>query len=320
MTRLSEDYDKWIDSLLKRDLSHSTLREYKRDVKQFLDWLHANGGAYGDARSIGMVAARQYREELIQNHKPSTINRRIQSVASFLSYLNVPDKENPFKNLKHIQIVRHAPKSIDRNSWNRLSYVAEDSSHKDHGLALAAVSLMRHAGLRVGELVALRLSDIEIKEKSGRVLIRNGKGFKSRVVPLNLDARDALGSWLESRDDVLKRAKEKFEEKGIPIPDWVNSDFIFIGQKGVLTTRGINHITNKLGDLAKIEDGLSPHKLRHTFARAALDPKGYMLNRDPVPLPALKKMLGHSRIETTSIYTEFEEDDHARFLEEKLSE
>ena len=119
------------------------------------------------------------------------------------------------------------------------------------------------------------------------------------------------------RYELLKIFHLKNLSQNKKVPDWVHSDFVFIGQRGVLTTRGLHHITEKIGSFAKIEETLGPHKLRHTFARAALDPKGYAINRDPVPLPALKKMLGHARIETTSIYTEFEHDDHARFLEEK---
>ncbi|BBH54684.1 tyrosine-type recombinase/integrase [Fluviispira sanaruensis] len=265
-----------------------------------------------------MSTARNYRENLIaKSHKASTINRRIQSIAAFLSYLDVTDKQNPFRNLKQIQIVRTAPKSIDRNESNKVLRFADNLEEKDHGLSFAIVSLLRHAGLRASELVALRVSDIDIKEKSGKVLVRNGKGFKERLVPLNLDAREGLKPWLEARKEVLKNIETRFLNKGKDVPDWVYSDFLFIGQRGVLTPRGVHHITQKIGLLANLDICLGPHRLRHTFARAALDPNGYSLNRAPVPLPALKKMLGHSRIETTSIYAEFTHDDHARFLEER---
>lgn len=318
MEKIWTDFEDWVHSLEARDLSPATLREYKRDVRQFLDWLVKSGGGYTDAKNIGMSTARSYREELIKTaHKASTINRRLQMCAVFLVYLGVAENQNPFRNLKQIQIVRTAPKSVARNDWNKISRNADDYEEKDHGLSLALITLLRHTGLRASEVVALRLSDLEIKEKSGKVLVRSGKGLKERFVPLNFDAREGLAPWLAKRDEILKRIEQRFLSQNKKVPDWVHSDFVFIGQRGVLTTRGLHHITEKIGTFAKIEETLGPHKLRHTFARAALDPKGYALNRDPVPLPALKKMLGHARIETTSIYAEFEHDDHARFLEEK---
>ena len=315
-----KQFESWASSLEAKDLSPSSLREYKRDVKQFLDWLVSPKGgdcAYTTAHSIGMTTARQYRESLMKSHKASTVNRRIQSIAAFLSYLDLSDKENPFRNLKQVKIVRTAPKSITRSESNRIFMCADSMKKKDGGVALAVIALLRHAGLRVGELVALKMSDIEVKDKSGNVFIRNGKGLKARAVPLNLDAREGLKHWLGARKGVLEKIEKRFFAKKQDVPDWVHSDYVFIGQRGVLSTRGIHFMVRRLGELTKVEGTLHPHRLRHTFARAALDPKGYLLNREAVPLPALRKMLGHSRIETTSIYAEFGHDDHARFLEEK---
>lgn len=318
MEKVWDDFNHWVQFLETKDLTKASLREYKRDVRQFLEWLKESGGGYSSAKNIGMGTARNYRENLIaKSHKASTINRRIQSIAAFLSYLDVADKQNPFRNLKQIQIVRTSPKSIDRNESNKVFRFADNLEEKDHGLSLAIVTLLRHAGLRASELVAIRISDLEIREKTGKVLVRKGKGLKERLVPLNLDAREGLKPWLYARNDILKKIEERFLKKGKEVPKWVYSDFLFIGQRGVLTTRGVHYITQKIGQLANLEVCLGPHRLRHTFARAALDPKGYALNREPVPLPALKKMLGHSRIETTSIYSEFTHEDHARFLEER---
>lgn len=317
MADILEKIEDWRASLRRKDLSDSSLREYTRDVRQFWQWLEKSGGGFSDIKNIGLTTARQYRDFLTADHKKaSTVNRRIQSISAFLSYLDLSDKENPFRNLKQITIVRGAPKSLDRNEWNAVRRCAENLKGKDSGLALAMISLLRHAGLRVSELVALRLSDVEINEKSGKVLVRKGKCLKERVIPLNLEAREGLSPWLLTRGLFLQRVRTRLMDAGRPVPDWVESDFIFVGQRGVFSTRGAGVITEKLGRLAGLKEPLGTHRFRHTFARSALDPEGYLLNREPVPLPALKQMLGHSRIETTSIYSEFEHDDHARFLEE----
>ena len=100
--------------------------------------------------------------------------------------------------------------------------------------------------------MALRLSDIEIKEKSGKVLVRRGKVFKERLVPLNLNAREGLKPWLEVRNEVLKNMAARFLNKGKDVPARVYSDFLFIGQRGVLTTRGVHYITQKIGQLANL--------------------------------------------------------------------
>ena len=312
----------WTTALLKKDLSSATLREYTRDVRQFLHWLLKSGGGFTHPKNVGMTTARQYRDFLIVEHKKaSTVNRRTHSISAFLSYLDVPEKENPFRNLKQISIVRGAPKSLDRNEWNEVRRCAENLRGKDYGLSLAMISLLRHAGLRVSELVALKLRDIEINEKSGKVFVRKGKGLKERMVPLNLDARDGLKLWLETgRKTFLNKVTKRLQAAGRTIPDWVDSDFVFVGQRGVFRVRGVGVITAKLGKLAEFKETLGTHRFRHTFARAALDPQGYSLKRQPVPLTALKQMLGHSRIETTSIYSEFEHKDHARFLEEEGEE
>ena len=175
-----------------------------------------------------------------------------------------------------------------------------------------------HAGLRVGEVVKLRVSDLEINDKDGEVIVRYGKGGKSRPVPLVLAAREPLKNWLEYRACYVKEVLEKSESKGFVPPKWAlqKDGFVFLGRKGNFTERGIRFMTERVGDKAGVQD-LSPHRLRHTFARAAIDPVGYGLNREAVPLPMLQDLLGHARIETTAIYTKFEKKDKARFLEEK---
>lgn len=140
---------------------------------------------------------------------------------------------------------------------------------------VALVQMMAHAGLRVGEIAALRVSSVELKERSGQVTVL-GKGSKRRVVPLNGEARRALSAWLASR----------------PV---VDTEALFIGRRGeTLGVRAIQRILAQLGRAAGLED-LTPHVLRHTFAKNLVDAG--------VGLEKVADLLGHSRLDTTRIYT-----------------
>jgi site-specific recombinase XerD len=311
------DLGRWISSLREDDRSESTLEEYSRDVMEFLAWAKLEGNAFGaEVLSFSMTTAREYRQALIDKRlSPFTVNRRLGTVAQFLSWLEVPESQNPFRRLKRIEIERVAPKALTRNEWNALRRAAESQISKDGGLALAVLSLCRHAGLRAGEVAALVVADVELGERSGRAVIRQGKGMKHRVVPLVLEAREGLEPWVNSREKICERYKQR--NNGAEMPAWlgaVEGAFVF-GQRGVLTPRGINHITQRIWTAAGFEGALGPHALRHTFAKSALDPKAYGLSRDALPLPALQQAMGHSRIDTTSVYTKFSEGEIGLMLE-----
>ncbi len=136
----------------------------------------------------------------------------------------------------------------------------------------AAVSVMLFAGLRVDECAQLDVSDITIGERSGSVRVRNGKGSKERVVPLNLSARRALSAWLEIHAEGA----------------------LFTGKASArLSTRHIERIVSAVGSEARVP-GLSPHWLRYTFAKR--------LEGQGTPIETIRALLGHESIETTRRY------------------
>jgi integrase/recombinase XerD len=137
----------------------------------------------------------------------------------------------------------------------------------------AMTSLMLFAGLRVSEVTNLRRGDVEIGERSGHVLVRNGKGGKARKVPLGLAARRALAPWLEACAD----------------------DVIFN-----VTNRTVQRAVSEIGAQAGIA-GLSCHDLRHTCAKRTLDGKNAS-DGAPVQIGVVKNLLGHARLETTLRY------------------
>jgi site-specific recombinase XerD len=136
--------------------------------------------------------------------------------------------------------------------------------------------VLRHTGIRVGELVALRLADRAIGERKGQLVVRAGMGSKYGVVPLNSDARKAIGDYLAVRPKST-------------------SDRLFLGRRSDgLSPRAVEKTVLKYAHLAQLED-VTPHTLRHTFGKQALDAS--------VDLVTVSRLLGHERLETTAIYT-----------------
>jgi len=138
----------------------------------------------------------------------------------------------------------------------------------------ALVSIMLFAGLRVNEVSGLRRTDITIGERSGVVLVHQGKGNKSRRVPLSLAARRPLSAWLD-----ISTGEQVFD----------------------VANRTIQRVVAEIGAQAAIP-GLSCHDLRHTFAKRTTDGKNSS-DGAPVQLGIVKSLLGHSRLETTLRYT-----------------
>jgi integrase/recombinase XerD len=163
--------------------------------------------------------------------------------------------------------------------------VEQDGSKRN----LAIIHLLRHTGLRVGELCALRLSDIVSSERRGTVTVRSGKGNKHRIVPLNNDARKAIKEYLDVRPKIA-------------------DDYLFLGQRGgPLRPQGVELLVKQYGKQAGLEN-VTPHVLRHSFARQCQ----LIVGTDLVTVATL---LGHQRLETTAIYTKPSEWDLEKAVE-----
>lgn len=130
------------------------------------------------------------------------------------------------------------------------------------------------------------MDDIEISERKGKLIVRSGKGGKSREIKLNTEARKALKDYLDYR------AMDKVEN-------------VFIGERGPLKPSGVYRMLRKYAQQAGLH--VTPHMMRHTFA--------YRLLRVSHDLVMVQKMLGHANINTTAIYTQPQDEDEERSLE-----
>jgi integrase/recombinase XerC len=153
-----------------------------------------------------------------------------------------------------------------------------------HGLAkrnYALVTLFLESGLRVSEVCPLRLGDLNLRDRSGRVRVPEGKGRKEREIPLNSSARRALRLYLANREHAQPE------------------DYVFLSERGgkPLALRTVEATLAKLGQRARIRRlPVTPHLLRHTFAQR-------YLRHNPGKLVELATLLGHESLDTTALYT-----------------
>jgi integrase/recombinase XerC len=233
---------------------------------------------------------RQYRQSLVDSKKAvGTVNGKLKALRVFFDWAKLQGlvSANPTAKVKGLKQVKRAPRWLTRQETYAVLRATEESvqvAELKGNLPtayiarrnVAAVALMLHAGLRVAEVARLTRQDVTIKARSGKVIVRHGKGGKYREVPLNADARQAVESWLEAcKDD-----KHLFANRRNGQP---------------LHTYSLQHALTRLGRAARLPERLTPHRLRHTFGKSLVD-AGVSLDR-------VAMLLGHTRLDTTAIYT-----------------
>lgn len=318
---IQQDLATWQDEMThETGLSARSRTEYARDGENFVAWLE-HGGFSGTAADVTAQDIREYRDYLVALRRaPATVNRALVSISLLLS-ASGRSADNPVRKVERVGVVARPPQALSHTAWNAVRRAAVSLVSRDHGLALALICLMRYAGPRVGEVAALHVPDARISARRGVLVIRRGKGLKYREVPLVVEAREPLEEYLAYRRDLAQSWACKAEAWGAPPPAWAAwpDGRLFLGQRGPLTERGIRTIVTKLGQAAKTDEPLSPHDLRHTFAKALLDPGAYALTRPAVPLPTVQELLGHAAIATTALYTRPSYADLARLMGDPLA-
>ncbi|MEW6403216.1 MAG: tyrosine-type recombinase/integrase [Chloroflexota bacterium] len=277
--------------LLAEDRSPVTIAGYLGDVRLFAQWYEKRYGEGMTPEDLTNEAVRGYKQHLLdQAAKPKTINRRLAALAAYAHWLEqagyVKNARNPVQGVKAVKETALAPKWLDKKQRAALLRAVdkevEDAIHRYPRLRLmylrdaAIVKLILFAGLRVGEIIQLRMSDVVLDERKGGVVVREGKGTKRREIPLNAKARKAILDYLHIRPEV-------------------ESESLFLGQrneaiKSKTVQRSVIRFTEPIG----LRD-VTPHTLRHTFAKSLID--------SGVSLDKVATLLGHSNLNTTRIYT-----------------
>ncbi|MGD9653419.1 MAG: site-specific tyrosine recombinase XerD [Candidatus Dadabacteria bacterium] len=279
--------DDLLDSFLsylvvEKGLSENTLESYGRDLKKFLLFIKSRGTTsareikYGDILDF---MARSREEGL----NATTIVRSMVSVKQFFKYL-LSEKvlsEDPTAHIKTPKMKKAIPGVISLDDVESILGAPDESTHE--GLRDAAMLEILYAtGIRVSELIGLKLNDVNFE--LGFVVVY-GKGSKERVVPIGDKAREKLLSYLrDSRPALLKGREAKA---------------LFVTRRGGgMTRQGFWKIIKAQALKAGVTKKISPHTLRHSFAT-------HLLERG-ADLRTIQVMLGHSDISTTQIYTHVE--------------
>ena len=285
MDELLQDYR---DYLYDQDKSEQTIKAYMADLSSFSRWLEQMTNEPLKLENVAPMDIIDYRNAMLDwDKKPSTINRSLISISSLCQWAQQHDliPNNPAEGIRSVAEEPLAPRALERKEQLALLRAVRRSENLRD---LAIITMLLHTGVRVSELCNLRVSDIRISTNSNMVTVREGKGTKRRNIPLNSSAIGVLKNYLKSLSSGAK----------VGLITGRNPDkdrFLFYGQKRMpLTDRGVRYIIQKYAYQAKI-DNLSPHVFRHTCAKNLID-AGQSIDR-------VAKILGHSNINTTSIYT-----------------
>ena len=264
-----------------KQYSPHTLKGYERDLNKLSDYLSAQ-----DIKNWKIVKEHDLRtfinSERRRGLSPRSIQRLLSSCRTFFEHLLIEGliQLSPAQNVSSPKLAQLLPKAMDADLVQRLLDFKPKGMIEIRDKALA--ELLYSSGLRLSEVCQLEVQDLDLKERTCRVL---GKGNKTRIVPVGKKAIQAIRDWLIYRSE-LKATKE------------TSSDAIFLNNKGNrISARSIQLRLEKLC-LQRGIPGINPHMLRHSFASHVLESSG--------DLRAVQEMLGHSDIGTTQIYTKLD--------------
>ena len=263
---------------LQRNMSGNTLDAYQRDLRKLLDYLEREQKS---VRDVELADLEHFSAGLhdIGIH-PRSQCRILSGVRSFFKFLQLDGyrDDDPTELLESPQIGDHLPEVLTTEEVDRLEASIDLSKWEGHRNR-AIIEVLFSCGLRVSELVNLKLSDLYIDEEYVRVM---GKGSKERFVPISHKAIDELQNWFYDRN--LMKIKPGEE------------DYVFLNRRGAHLTRTmILIIIKSQAKDAGIQKTISPHTLRHSFATALLE--------GGADLRFIQVLLGHEDIGTTEIYT-----------------
>ena len=256
---------------LERNASPHTLRSYRGDLEEFRGFL-------GRTRRLDEVDGRVVRAYLAHLHarglEPASVARKLAALRSWFRFLVRRGAlgRNPAREVRAPRLPRKLVSFLPIDETMALVY-GRALGGAQRARDVAVLELLYASGLRVSELAGLDIADVDMNERTVRVL---GKGRKERIVPFGGKAARALDAYLASR-------------AGLRGPLWCNP------RGGRLTVRSIHTIVRRSAQAAGIAQRVSPHTLRHTFATHLLDAGA--------DLRVIQEFLGHSRLSTTQRYT-----------------
>ena len=264
---------------VERGLADNTRESYQRDLKDYASFLGRNGSAPERATRT-MVISYLLHLEKRQGRAMTTVARRLAAIKSYYRFLlheGTIDKD-PTENLESPKLEKRLPTVLSVEEVEEL--LAQPDQDTPSGLRdRAMLELLYATGIRVSEIVALDVGSANVDLGFVRC---TGKGSKDRVVPMGSVARRSVAAYLQ--DGRPKLARDPLELA------------LFVNHHGHrLTRQGFWKIVKRYAAMARIDKGITPHTLRHSFATHLLE--------NGADLRAVQEMLGHADISTTQVYT-----------------
>ena len=259
--------------LVDKGLSNNTVKAYEADISSFFQWLDNEDLKY---KNLQEDHINQYISFLFQRKmRSSSVNRKISSIKSFYIFLVKRNflKNSPLNDLVTPKQEKYLPESMSEAEVDKLLN-SPDVANKIENRDKAMIEMLYATGMRISELVNLKITDVDMKRCVVKVF---GKGSKERLVPFGETALDSLRSYLNEREQ--SSSKE-----------------IFLSNRGKKMTRVAFWQRVKVYLIREnLKNSISPHTLRHAFAT-------HLLNRG-ADLRSVQLLLGHSDLSTTQIYT-----------------
>ncbi len=263
---------------LERGLSANTLEAYQRDLEKLLAYLKRAERHVVDVQLEDLQAFAAGLHDI--GIGPRSQCRILSGVRSFYHFMMVDGyrDDDPTELLESPTLGEHLPEVLTTAEVDALEASIDLSKWEGHRNR-AIIEVLFSCGLRVSELVTLRLSNLYRDDGFVRI---NGKGSKERLVPISGRALKELDYWFDDRQRMVIKSGEE--------------DYVFLNRRGAHLTRTMILIMIKRqAETAGIQKTISPHTLRHSFATALLE--------GGADLRAIQAMLGHESIGTTEIYT-----------------
>ncbi len=289
---MDANIQEFLDYLIaEKGCSENTVAAYRNDLTQFHEYVQAAGHPAGEAGwsgvsrecLIGYILSLKDRE-----YASATVARKVAAVKSFCHFLLRAGVlvDDPASELDSPKVKKRLPQTLSPEDVDRLLAMPAQQGDSPKALRDAALLEVLYAtGMRVSELAQLTLDDVDLAAGTVRCV---GKGSKERVMPLYPQAQEALRTYIANGRPALLGA-----DRG--------QQALFLNPRGEqLTRQGLWLIIKRYAKELGIEDRVTPHTLRHSFAT-------HMLNGG-AGLREVQKLLGHANISTTQVYTHVSRD------------
>ena len=270
---------------VEKGFSENTVVAYRNDLYQLAGFVENEAAKQGKTVSwvgFGREEMLSYLLDLKErNYVPTTQSRKVAAAKSFFAFMTVEGKikYNPTENIRSPRVGKSLPKPISISEVRRLLDQPSKLSTLEAKRDVAMLQLLYASGMRVGELVALNLGDVDTKDGYVRCF---GKGHKERLIPIHEQAASAVEGYLEeTRPHLVRNADEVA---------------LFLNRRGErLTRQGFWQKIKEYAKSANLGVEITPHTLRHSFAT-------HMLSGG-ADLRSVQELLGHANISTTQVYT-----------------